>query len=354
MRILAINPGSTSTKLGLFEDQKLQFQETVRHAVEELKQYPEIFDQIPLRTKAVMSFLEKQGVTLDSIEGFVGRGGPICPLAAGTYLVDEVLEKILLTGYKVAHVSLLGGLIARALARSVEREAYIVDPVSVDEMEPVARFSGHPDLERISLAHALNLKAAARKAAAQLGRPYNDLRLVVVHMGSGSSVSAHAGGRMIDVENPADEGPFSMDRTGGLPIGGLIKLAYSGKYTEKELKTRLTKEGGVFAYLNTLDAIEIERRIAAGDAHALAVYEALVYQTAKTIGGYTTVLEGRLDGIVLTGGLANSKWIIENLTQRTGFLGKIIVIPGEDELEALAAGCLRVLSGEEEARKLTK
>lgn len=352
MRILAVNPGSTSTKIGLFEGDELRFQENVRHGAEELKRFPEIFDQISLRTEAVLAFLASRQISLDSIEGFVGRGGPIRPLDSGTYLVDAAMEKALMSEYRVAHVSLLGGLIARALARSVGREAYIVDPVSVDELEPVARFSGHPDYERISLAHALNLKAAARKAAAQLGRPYDELRLVVVHMGSGTSVSAHAGGRMIDVENPADEGPFSMDRTGSLPLGALLKQACSGKFSEKELKTRYTKEGGVFAYLNILDAREAEARMDAGDEKVRAVFEALVYQTAKAIGAYATVLEGRLDAIVLTGGLAWWSWVTENLRRRIDFLGTVLVIPGEDELEALAAGCARVLSGRETARSL--
>ncbi len=352
LRILAVNPGSTSTKIGLFVGETPLFTETVRHDASDLKRFPTIFDQLDLRLAAVSAALAARGVDPASVDGFVGRGGPIRPLDSGTYLGDDRPCEILRTEYKVPHVSLLGGLMARRLADPHGRPAYIVDPVSVDEMEPVARLSGDPEVERVSLAHALNMKAACRRAARDLGRPYADLRLVVAHLGSGTSVSAHRGGRMVDVENPADEGPISIDRTGGLPLSGVLKLAYSGKYSEKQLQARFTKEGGVLAYLGTTDGVEIERRIAAGDEKARLVYEALVYQTAKTIGAYATVLEGRLDAVVVTGGLAHSDWIMARLRPRVAFLGRLLVYPGEDELSALAAGALRALAGGEPARRL--
>lgn len=351
-RILAVNPGSTSTKIGLFAGESPIFSENVKHSADEMKAFPTVFDQLPLRLAAVRAALSARGEDPAALAAVVGRGGPIRPLDSGTYLVDDRLCGILRTEYKVAHVSLLGGLLARELASPAGIPAYIVDPVSVDEMAPIARLSGHPDIERISLAHALNLKAAARRAARELGRPYGDCRLVVAHLGSGTSVSAHLGGRMIDVENPADEGPISIDRTGGLPIGGILAEACSGRYTEKQLRDRYTKAGGVLAYLGTTDGVEIERRIASGDERARLVYEALVYQTAKTIGAYATVLSGDLHAVVVTGGLAHSAWIMERLAPRISFLGRLLVYPGEDELPSLAAGALRALAGEEPARTL--
>lgn len=353
MRILAVNPGSTSTKIGLFMDGRPLLVETARHPADDLKRFPTIFDQLDLRMATVDETLARMKIDPASIDGFVGRGGPIRPLDSGTYLVDDRMAEILKTEYAVAHVSLLGGLMAKALADRVGKPAYIVDPVSVDELEPVARLSGYPTIERLSLAHALNLKAAARRAAGELGKPYPACRLVVAHLGSGTSVSAHLGGRMVDVENPTDEGPISIDRTGTLPVGGLLREACSGQFTEKQLRDRYTKAGGVLAYLGTTDGLEIERRIAAGDEKARLVYEALVYQTAKTIGAYATVLEGRLDAVVVTGGLAHSAWIMERLTARIAFLGRLLTYPGEDELLALALGAGRALRGEEPARRLS-
>lgn len=351
-RILAVNPGSTSTKIGLFEDDAPIFSENIKHSADDLKGFPTIFDQLPLRLAAVRSTLAARGVAVGSLHAAVGRGGPIRPLDSGTYAVDERLCEILRGEYRVAHVSLLGGLLAREIAAPEGLPAYIVDPVSVDEMEPIARLSGHPDIERHSLAHALNLKAAARRAARELDRPYAQCRFVVAHLGSGTSVSAHVGGRMVDVENPTDEGPISIDRTGGLPIGGILDEAFSGTYTHKQLRDRYTKAGGVLAYLGTTDGLEIERRIASGDGKARLVYEALVYQTAKTIGAYATVLAGEIHAVIVTGGLAHSSWIMERLAPRISFLGRLLVYPGEDELSALAAGALRALRGEEPARTL--
>ncbi len=352
MKILAVNPGATSTKIGVFDNNKPVFTENIKHNDELLNKFDSIFDQLPMRLEGVLEFLKGKNIKIEELDGIVGRGGPIRPLSSGTYLVDDRMVEILKTEYKVAHPSLLGGIMAKAIADKISKKAYIVDPVSVDEMEDVARFSGFPGIERISLAHALNLKAAARAAATSLNKKYEEISLVVVHMGSGTSISAHKNGRMIDVENPADEGPFSIDRTGTLPISGVIKAAFSGKYDEKSLKKLFTKEGGIKAYLDTTDGIEIENRIEVGDKKTQLVYDALIYQTAKTIGAYTTVLNGEFEAIVLTGGLAKSDYIIDELKKRISFLGKIMIFPGEDELESLTMGSTRVLKGEEEAKKL--
>ncbi|MGB9592937.1 MAG: butyrate kinase [Anaerolineae bacterium] len=350
-RVLSINPGSTSTKVALYEDESPVFVEVIRHSADEIAQYKRIVDQYEFRRDVILRVLEEKGVDLKSLHAVVGRGGALPPVASGVYRINEwMLED--LRQPKREHVSNLGAFIAREIAERAGVPAFIVDPVSVDEFEPIARISGLPEIERKSLSHALNLKAAARKAAKVLGKPYEELNLVVVHMGGGISVSPHRKGRMIDVNQALDgTGPFSPERAGGLPIGDLLRLAYSGKYTFDELWRRCVGGGGLVAHLGTNDAREVERRIAEGDEHARLVYEAMAYQTAKEIGAMATVLKGEVDAIVLTGGLAHSEMLTGWIRERVEWIAPVLIFPGEDEMEAMTMGALRVLRGEEQAKE---
>ena len=352
-RILVINPGSTSTKIAVFEDEKLLCGEDIAHAHQELAAFPRIPDQYAFRRDVVLSFLDKHGISLQSLDAVVGRGGILRPLASGTYRVNErMLQELRNPNKERDHPSNLGALIAHEIAQQAGVPAFIVDPVCVDEFEPLARVSGLPEIERKSLSHALSLKSAARRAARELGRRYEELHLVVVHMGGGISVSAHRRGKMIDVNQALDgTGPFSPERVGGLPVGDVLRLAFSGKYTYEELFRRFTRQGGLVAHLGTNDAIEVERRIAAGDEHARLIYEAMAYQIAKEIGLMATVLKGQVDAIVLTGGLAHSSMLVGWIRERVEWIAPVLVYPGQDEMLAMAQGALRVLRGEEEAKE---
>ncbi len=352
-RILVINPGSTSTKVGVFEDQQPLYAETIPHAHTEMARFPRIPDQYAFRRDAVMSFLQKHGVDVASLDAVVGRGGILRPLSSGTYVVNERMLDELRNPLKDRdHVTNLGALIANEIARAAGIPAFVVDPVCVDEFEPLARISGLPEIERKSLAHVLSLKSAARRAAEDLGRPYSALKLVVVHMGGGISVSAHLNGRMVDVNQALDgTGPFSPERVGGLPFGDVLRMAFSGQYTYEELFRRFTRQGGLLAHLGTNDALEVERRIAAGDPHARLIYEAMAYQIAKEVGLMSTVLKGRPDAIVLTGALAHSQMLLAWIRERVEWIAPLLVYPGADEMLAMAQGALRVLHREEEARE---
>ncbi len=348
--ILAINPGSTSTKIGVFAGRDAAFAVTIAHPSDELAACGRVADQYPLRRDAVLSQLAAHEVAVGSLTAAVGRGGMLRPVASGTYLVNARMLAELQAPAPREHPSNLGALVAHEIASLAGVAAYIVDPVCVDEFEPLARIAGLPEIERRSLLHALNLKAMARRAAADLGRPYEELDLVVVHMGGGISVSPHHHGRMVDVNQALDgTGPFAPDRAGGLPVGDVLRLAYSGRYTYDELFHRVTSRGGLVAHLGTNDAVEVERRIAAGDAHARLIYEAMAYQIAKEIGGMATVLAGHVDAIVLTGGLAHSSMLCGWLRERVGWIAPILVYPGQDELKAMVEGVLRVLEGREQA-----
>lgn len=350
-RILSINPGSTSTKIALYEDEQMVFVETIRHSSDEIAQFAKIVDQYEFRRDVILRVLAEKGVDLRSLQAVVGRGGALPSLPGGVYRVNaRMLEQL---RHPVReHVSNLGAFLAKEIADQVGVPSFIVDPPAVDEMEPIARISGLPEIKRQSLSHALNLKAAARKAAKHLDRPYEDLNLVVVHMGGGISVSPHRKGRMVDANQALDgTGPFSPERAGGLPIGDLARIAYSGKYTYDQLWRRMVGGGGLVAHLGTNDAREVERRIAARDEHARKVYEAMAYQTAKEIGAMAVVLEGRVDAIVLTGGLAHSRMLTGWIRDRVEWIAPVLVFPGEDEMEALTLGALRVLRGEEQAKE---
>ncbi|SDI41002.1 butyrate kinase [Desulfosporosinus hippei] len=353
MKILVINPGSTSTKIAVYENCNCLWKYGINHPAQEINTFSRVSDQSEYRIKYILELLEEKGSSLDSFAGIVGRGGMLNPLVGGTYLVDENLVKILQNPPGGEHASNLGGIIAYYLGQKTKVPVYIVDPVSVDEMEPVARLSGLPELPRLSQSHALNMKAVARKVANRLGKAYDEVNLIVAHLGGGISVTPHRGGKMIDVNNANNEGPYSVERCGTLPSAQLVKLCYSGKYTEQEMRAKILKEGGLFAYLGTKDAQEVEKRMKNGDSYASLILEGLCYQVAKEIGAMATVLLGEVDQIVLTGGLAHSEFITQEITRRVSFVAQVIVIPGEEEMEALALGALRVLNGEEEALTYT-
>jgi butyrate kinase len=357
-RLLVINPGSTSTKVAVYEDEQPLFVESLRHSSDDLAAYPHILDQYGFRLEAILGLLEKRGVALSSLAAVVGRGGLLAPIPSGTYRVnDKMVARLWERNKEREHASNLGALLADEISGRVGVPSYIVDPVCVDEFDDVARISGLPEIERRSLSHALNLKAVSRRAAADLGRSYGELNLVVVHLGGGISVTAHRKGRMIDVNQALDgTGPFAPERAGGLPVGDVVRLCfgvapYEGMdLTYEQMFKKLAGRGGLVAHLGTNSAVEVERRIAAGNARARLVYEAMAYQIAKEIGAMATVLLGKVDAIVVAGGVAHSELLVGWIRERVAWIAPLLVYPGEDEMLALAQGALRVLRGEEPAR----
>lgn len=351
-KILSINPGATSTKVALYDNETPVKVETIRHSPEDLSSFESTLDQLDYRKRLVLKFLEENEAKVIELSAVVGRGGPFKPLESGTYRVSEkMLSDIRSGNVQADHPSNLGALIAHEIVRGTNVPALIVDPVSVDEFIPEARISGLPEIERRSLGHALNTKMVARKVAKKLGKKYEELNLVIVHLGSGISVSSHLKGKMIDVNNANDMGPFSPQRTGALPVTGLAGLCFSGQYTQKEMIDLLTKKGGLLAHLGIDNVEEVEKRIDDGDQKAKLIYDTMIYQIAKEIGAMATTLEGMVDAIVLTGGIANSGRLTDSIAQRVKFIAPVMVFPGEDEMEALTLGALRVLSGEEKAKE---
>jgi len=337
--------------VALYEDAQALIVEVIRHSQQDLSHLKKTIDQLNYRRDLVLKFLERNHIKIEELSAVVGRGGPFKALPSGTYYVNQrMLEDVKLGNVEADHVSNLGCLIASELAKGTV-PAFIVDPVSVDEFPPIARISGLPELPRKSLSHALNIKMVARKAAFEMGRKYEELNLIIVHLGTGISVTSHLKGQMIDVNNANDGGPFSPQRVGSLPVTGLAKLCLSGKYTYPDIYDKLTKKGGLFAHLGTDDVEEIEKRIDKGDEKAKLVYEAMVYQIAKEVGAMSTTLYGKVDAIVLTGGIAHSERLVNLIKERVKFLSPVLIFPGENELEALALGAFRVLSGEEKAKE---
>ncbi|RLD21127.1 MAG: butyrate kinase [Caldiserica bacterium] len=350
-RILVVNPGSTSTKIAVFQDEKEIFNETIRHSIDEIKQYKKIIDQHGFRTKLILGILKSKGVLLEEVSAIGARGGLLHPLESGTYLVNDDMVNDLNSAKYGEHASNLGAIIAHAFSTQIGKPAFIVDPVIVDEMNEIAKISGFKGIRRVSIWHALNQKLIARQAAKELGKTYKDLNLIIVHLGGGISVAAHCKGKAVDVNNALNgDGPFSPERAGGLPLTGLVNLCYSKKYTYKEMKKNLAGKGGLVSHLGINSAIEVEKRIKNGDKHAKLVYEAMAYQIAKTIGEMSTVLQGNVDAIVITGGIAYSKILTEWIKERVSFIAPVKVYPGEDELSAIAQGVLRILRKEEEVK----
>lgn len=350
-KLLIINPGSTSTKIGVFQDKNMIFEKTLRHSVEELSKYERIYDQYEFRKEIILDSLKENNISTKDLDGVVGRGGLLQPIEGGTYEVNEKMIEDLKTGVLGEHASNLGGILAYEIVKENQGKAFIVDPVVVDELEDVARISGLKEIERMSIFHALNQKAVARRYAKSLDKDYEDLNLIVAHLGGGVSVGVHKKGRVVDVANALDgEGPFSPERSGSLPVGNLVKLCYSNKYKEEEVQSMIKGKGGLVSYLDTNDGIEVAERIKNGDKYAEKIYYAMAYQIAKEIGAVSTILKGEIDGILLTGGLAYDKIFTRWIKEKVFFLGDVVIYPGEDELTALAEGGLRVLKGEEEGK----
>lgn len=345
-RILVVNPGSTSTKLSIYEDRTAGVTETISHDAPTIAQFASLMDQLPMRLAIVKDFLVRHNVATDSLSAVACRGGLPQPLPSGTYRVNEAMVDDLQHPAMGAHASNLGACIGFALSRESGVPAFIVDPVVVDELDPLARLSGLKGLDRVSIFHALNQKAVARQAAADLGKTYEEANLIVVHLGGGISVGAHHLGRVIDVNNALNgDGPFAPERAGSLPAVGLVKLCFSGTYSQSEIMKLLAGKGGLVSHLGTNDARAVEKMIDEGDKHALLVYTAMAYTTAKTIGEMATVLKGDVDAIVMTGSMARSRFLVDEITKRVQFIAPIRIYPGEDEMKALALGVLRVLDG---------
>lgn len=351
-RLLIINPGSTSTKIAIYDNEKPLFEETLRHSNEELAPYATIYDQYEFRKNVILDTLNAKGINITKLNAVIGRGGLLNPLEGGTYNVNERMLEDLKMGVMGQHASNLGGIIAHEIASQLNIPAFIVDPVVVDELDDVARISGIPEIKRMSLFHALNQKAVAKRAAKELGKKYDEVNLIVAHMGGGVSVGAHKKGRVVEVNNALDgEGPMSPERAGTLPVGSLIKLCFSGKYTQDEIKKKVVGKGGLVAHLGTNDGREVVKKIQSGDKNAELVYFAMAYQIAKEIGSCAAVLEGNVDAICLTGGLAYDKLLTGWIKDKVEFISKVFIYPGEDEMIALAQGGLRVLREEEDAKE---
>jgi len=355
-RILVINPGSTSTKLAIFEDDKEVLRDTIRHSAEELAPFEKITDQYEFRKRVIMEFLKKAGYEIKDFDAIVGRGGLVRPIPSGTYEVDDLMLSELREGKYGEHASNLGALIANELAKEAGVKAYIVDPVVVDEMMSIAKYSGHPDFTRKSIFHALNQKAMARKVAKELGKRYDQVNAIVAHMGGGISIGAHRRGKVVDVNNALDgDGPFTPERSGTLPMTQLIDLCYSGKYTLDEVKKLIKGKGGLVAYLGTNNALEAQKKAESGDEYAALVYKALAHQVGKWIGKMAAALDFNVDAIVLTGGLAyDSENLVKWIKEMVSFIAPVYVYPGGDEERALAEGVLRVLRGEEKAKRYSE
>jgi butyrate kinase len=349
--LLVVNPGSTTTKISLFENENETFTETISHKIEELSRFNRASDQDLYRMEIIIRVLRQNQIDLNSITAVVGRGGLLRPIEGGTYSVNEQMVADLKRGVLGDHPSNCGGLIAYAISKALGCHAYIVDPVVVDEMEPIARISGMPLIPRRSIFHALNQKAVARDTAKKINKTYAESNLIIAHLGGGITVGAHRNGRVIDVNNGLDgDGPFSPERSGAVPVGDLVKAAFSGEYTLPEMKKLIKGHGGMVAYLGSHDLRVIEERLKDRDEQATLIYEAMAYQVSKEIGAAATVLEGKVDAIALTGGIAKSNQFVDLIKKRVAFIANVFVSPGEQEMLALALGGLRVLYGDEEAK----
>jgi butyrate kinase len=344
-RILSINPGSTTTKFAVYDNEELVMQKTINHSAEDLAPFQTLADQYDFRKGKIIAALEEDGISLESLDAVSGRGGDLGPIPSGTYRINEEMVARSRPG---RHAANLGPVIAFDLGKALNIPSFSVDPVTVDEYDDIARISGWPELPRRSGFHALNQKAIALKTAKELGRPYEDVNLIVAHMGGGISVGAHRKGKVVDV-NIEEGGLFTPERAVP-PSGSLVRLCFSGKYTMEEVYRRLFGEGGIYAFLGTKDARDVERLIGEGNEEAELIYRAMAYQVSKAIGAIAAVLKGEIDAIALTGGIAHSSMFVDWIKTSVSFLAPIYVFPGEKELESLAFGALRVLRGEEIAK----
>ena len=348
--ILVINPGSTSTKIAIFNDACLVFEKKVYHSLEKILSYPDIISQLDFRKDGIIEIINDNGFNLKDLHAVCGRGGMLKPIKSGTYLINQSMVEDLKKARYGEHASNLGSLIAFEIALDLNIPAYTVDPVSVDEMESIARISGMPLIIRQSFFHALNHKAVAKTVAKRFNKNYEDMNLIIAHLGGGISIAAHHYGRVVDVnESLEGDGPMTPERSGDVPLGQLYKMCFSGKYTINEIRRMNHGQGGLAAYLGTNNADEIVRRINNGDEYAKLIYDAMIYQIAKEIGAYATVLYGEVDFIVLTGGLAYDDYLVNNLIKRIIFIAEVLRYPGENEMLSLANGALQVITNHEKA-----
>ncbi len=350
-KILAINPGSTSTKIAVYEGNKELFEQTLRHSREELAPFADITAQFAFRKQLVLNALEQAGVKVAELAAVIGRGGLLKPISSGVYEVNDAMKRDLETAVGGQHASNLGGLIALDIAQLAGVKGYIADPVVVDELQEVARVTGRPEIARQSIFHALNQKAVAREYAESNGAAYESLNLIVAHMGGGISVGAHRGGQVVDVNNALDgDGPLTPERAGSLPAGQLIRLAFSGEYTLPQMEKMLTGQGGMVAYVGSNDLRDVIALVDKGDAKAKLLLDAMCYNVGKSIGASATVLHGKVDAIILTGGIAYSDRVCRYIEDMVGFIAPVVRVPGENEMQALASNAIRVLDGTETAK----
>jgi len=351
IRVLSINPGSTSTKIAVYDNDERVFQENIKHSTEELARFQKLTDQFDVRQAVILKVLKEKNIELKSLDGVIGRGGLLKPMEGGTYIIGDRMIEDLHIGIQGEHASNLGGLIANSIAKTLGIKAFIADPVVVDELADIARISGHPLFPRKSIFHALNQKAIARLYCDDKKLDYKKVNLIVAHMGGGVSVGLHSNGRVVDVNNALDgDGPFAPERSGSLPMGSIIKACFSGKYTEADMKKVITGKGGLVAYFGTNDFIELENR-AKNEKEVQLAIDAFCYQISKEIGALSTITSGKIDAILLTGGIAHGKEIVEYIKEKVGFIAPVHAYPGEDEMWALACAALRVLNGKESAKE---
>ncbi len=353
-RVFTINPGSTSTKVALFENDTEVFSVNVSHDAAKLKEFTEISDQLPYRKETILGELAKNNISLEETDAFVGRGGGLVGLEGGTYDINETLLHHARIGLTVKHPATLGSQLACDFATTYGGKAFVVNPPDVDEFDLIARVSGLSNVARESRGHPLNQKEVGMRYAAELGKRYENLNLVISHIGGGVSVTAHKKGRMIDSNDVINgDGPMAPTRAGSIPAVAIIRMCYSGKYTEREMYDRITKAGGLVDHLGTSEAREVLKRIKSGDTYAKLIYDAMIYQICKNIGAYATVLKGDVDAILLTGGITNDSYLVEQVTDMVNYIAPVKVYAGEFEMEALAAGALRVLTGQEQPKTYT-
>lgn len=352
-RVLVINPGSTSTKIALFEQEKVLFLKSIKHPPEDLIKFKRVADQYTYRKDIIFEELRGADISEHTIDAVIGRGGLVKPIDSGVYRVNEEMRKDLFECKRGEHASNLGALLAADIAKLIPSgEAFIADPVVVNELQPIARYTGHPAFENITIFHALNQKAIARSHAKSIMKKYEDLNLIVVHLGGGITVGAHHNGKVIDVNQGLDgDGPFSPERSGTLPVGQLLRVAFSGEYTFEQMYEMVVGKGGLMAYLGTNDAHAVEEKAKNGDAKSKEILEAMAYQVAKEIGAMSTVLYGDVDAILITGGIANSRWFCNMISERVYRIAPIHLYPGEDEMSALAENAILALNGEIEIKE---
>jgi butyrate kinase len=347
--IFVINPGSTSTKVALYSDENMQCSVNIEHNTEELNKFTKVIDQLPYRIDAIFKEIHRLDIDFSKLSAVVGRGGMFPPLSPGGYKVNENMKRMIYGDEIREHASNLGALIAASIAEPLGIPAYIYDAVSSDEFCDLARVTGMPEFSRRNFSHVLNTKAMGRRYAEEKGGSYKDYNLLIAHLGGGISISAHQKGVMVDSISD-DSGPFAPERSGSLPLDFIVDLCYSGKYSKQEVRRKIRGGGGLKAHLGTSDCREVEEMIAKGDGHAKLIYEAMGYQIAKGIGNLSTVFDGPIDAIILTGGVASSKMLLVMIVKRVDFIAPVVIYPGENEMESLALGCVRILRGLEEAR----